>query len=457
MDLGTKSVLFNAVPLLLLAALYLGVGLALVPSLWRDRRRLSVVDVALGMLFPCVAVPAAVFGALVLHHRQPLGGELWSSFVATLVAFAPPLVLVARWGDRALVAVGARARAAEARTTVRDRELEAVSTVSTELARTHDAEAAGRLLLQHVLELFGVEFTALALVTEDADQAVGFLALGPEGELDWWRDVRLDLANEPSGIASAVFEAAPVAIYDVEGSTRVSPRLAEAVGAKSGVWVPLISEERVLGVLVAATTGERRAFTSEEITLMQALAGDAALALERAQSAVALERALERERLVSRVAAKVRSELDVAALLRVAVAETGAALGVERCFVRLGEPGEPMPVVAEWLAPGASPIGERAGALGVSNLALRDRRTVAVDDLESAPELDDPSLGGREGLRELGVRSVLDVPIVAFDEPIGVLGLHRGTAGPCQLPSGGTAEWPTRRRRWKTSSDARRK
>ena len=41
MDTGTKSLLFNAVPLLVLAALYLVVGLALVPGLWRDRRRLD--------------------------------------------------------------------------------------------------------------------------------------------------------------------------------------------------------------------------------------------------------------------------------------------------------------------------------------------------------------------------------------------------------------------------------
>src|ERR671937_133118 len=185
--------------------------------------------------------------------------------MATLVAFVPPLLLVVRWRERALVATAARAREAEALTTIRDRELEAVSAISTELARTHDAETAVRLLLRHVLELVGVEFTALALVDEDATEAVGFLALDPTGEVEWWRDVRLDLANEPSGIASAVFEAAPVAIYDVEGSSRVSPRLAEAVGAKSGVWVPVISEERVLGVLVVVTTGERRSFTAEEI------------------------------------------------------------------------------------------------------------------------------------------------------------------------------------------------
>ena len=38
------------------------------------------------------------------------------------------------------------------------------------------------------------------------------------------------------------------------------------------------------------------------------------------------------------------------------------------------------------------------------------------------------------------MRSVLDVPIVAFDEPIGVLGLHRGTAGPWSEPDVSVAE-----------------
>src|SRR5919202_2700143 len=317
-----------------------------------------------------------------------------------LVAVVPPLLLVARWRDRALVATAQRAREAEARTTI------------------------------HVLELVGVEFAALSRVDEDSPEAVGFLALAPEGALEWWRDVRLDLRNEPSGIASAVFDAAPVSVYDVEGSTRVSPRLVEAVGAKSGVWVPLISEERVLGVLVAATTGERRAFTSEEIMLMQALAGDAALAFERAQSAAALEQALERERLVSRVGARVRSELDVDALLHVAVSEVGAGLAVDRCFVRLGEPGEPMPVAAEWLAEGAQSIGGRAAALAVSNLALRERRTIAIADIEAALGLDDPSLGRREALRELEARAVLATPILAFEEIIGVLSLHRSRPKP---------------------------
>ena len=133
---------------------------------------------------------------------------------------------------------------------------------------------------------------------------------------------------------------------------------------------------------------------------------------------------------MSRVGTRVRSELDVDALLHVAVSEIGAALELDRCFVRLGVPGEPMPVVAEWLAEGAQSVGSRADALAVSNLALRERRTVALADVETAQELDDSSLGGREALRELEARAVLATPIVAFDDIIGVLSLHCSRARP---------------------------
>ena len=114
---------------------------------------------------------------------------------------------------------------------------------------------------------------------------------------------------------------------------------------------------RCLAVLVLATTRERRVFTGEELALLQALSAETALAFDRARSASALAEALERERLVASIGRKVRSELDLEAVLRVAVEETGKAVGVKRCFLRLGEPGGPMPIRAEWDAEGFVPIG----------------------------------------------------------------------------------------------------
>ena len=205
----------------------------------------------------------------------------------------------------------------------------------------------------------------------------------------------------------------------------VNRRLAEKVGAKSAVFVPLIADERVPAVLVAASTSKPRVFSVAATTLLQALAAEAALALERARSASALEDALERERLVASISRKVRSEHDLEAVLRIAVEETGEAAGVSRCFIRLVGPEDTLPIRAEWDADGFVPIGASSGRLPVSNLAAREGRTVASGDIRADPALDDPTLGERQTLIDLGTAAVLATPISVFDRMIGIFGFHR--------------------------------
>src|SRR5262249_25456917 len=155
-------------------------------------------------------------------------------------------------------------------------------------------------------------------------------------DFDYWSGLRFDLRREPSGIASAVFDVAPVTVYDTGSSPVINKEVADAIGAHSAAFVPLVSGERVIAVLAIATTHGRRALSTEELGPLRTLAAEAVMALERARSASALADALERERLLSSIARKVRSELDLDAVLTVAVEETAGALGLARCFVRLG-------------------------------------------------------------------------------------------------------------------------
>ncbi len=425
-----QAVYFNAVPLFVLAGAYLTVAAAFAPTLWRERRRVTSTDVALAMLFPGVGIPAAIFGAVVLHDRYPIGGHVWPSFAATVVALVPALFFLPRLSEPSgVITTGPRAREAEELVSVRDRELDSVARLVNSLARTQDPETAARTLLDEVESLVGTEFNALAHVTQDEDEATGLVARSGGEDIAWWNDVRVNLHNEPSGIASAFFEAAPIAVYDVESSPLISRRLAQAAGAKSAAFVPLIVEERVIGVLIAAATSERRAFSAEDLRLVGALAAEAAIALDRTRSASALDQALARERLVAKISRRVRSVHDLDAVTRVAVTETGRAIGASRCFIRLGEVGEAMPIRAEWWSEGLAPIGNVAAALPVSNLAARERRTVAVTDVLEAPELGDPSLGSVEALTGLGSRSALATPVIVFDRMIGVLTLHRSEPG----------------------------
>ena len=426
-----QAVYFNAVPLFVLAGAYLMVAAALAPTLWRERRRVSVTDVGLAALFPAIGISAGIVAAEVLYDRSAVGGHVWPAFVATLVALVPALIFLRRWSEPAgVVMSGARAREAEELVGVRDRELDAVASIINALARIQEPADAARVLLDEVEGLIGSEFNALALVSQDEDEAVGLLARSGGQDVGWFSETRVHLHNEPSGIASAFFEAAPVSVYDCDSSPLVNPRLARTAGAKSAAFVPLIVEERVIGVMVAATTGERRAFATEEVRLMEALAAETAIALDRTRSSAALDRALARERLVAKISRRVRAVHDLDAITRVAVTETGRAIGASRCFIRLGDAGEAMPIRAEWWADGLEPIADAVGGLPVSNLATRERRTVTISDVLDAPELADPSLGRVENLSRLGTRAALATPVIVFDRMIGVLGLHRPEPGP---------------------------
>src|SRR5207248_8071251 len=121
---------------------------------------------------------------------------------------------------------------------------------------TSDVEGVARALLDEIGSLFDVGFAALTFVSEDADEATGFLARARGKDVGWWSELRLDLTREPSGIASSVFEASSFAVYDTAGSNRVSPRLASEVGAKSAAFVPLISDGRVTAGISVATTDD---------------------------------------------------------------------------------------------------------------------------------------------------------------------------------------------------------
>jgi len=300
--------------------------------------------------------------------------------------------------------------------------LESLSAIATAFGGSDDIATVARELLERVEPLVDVELSLLYLVDNERPVASGVLGRDHGRELDWFREITVELDTEPSGVSTAVAEATPFAVYDVQTSTIVSPRLAQATGARSAAFVPLLANERVIGVLVVGTTSGLRAFSGEELTLLRTVAGEAALALARTSSTSALKAALERERFVARISARVRSELDVEELLHVAVQETGNALRVDRCFIRLGETEDAIPIAAQWHAPGLSSIGSGSKLAG-SNLAARRRETIAIGDVEHAPELADA--GGPDGLLELGSHAVLAVPILVFDELIGILALHR--------------------------------
>jgi PAS domain S-box-containing protein len=334
---ATQAVVFNAVPLFVLAASYAAVAGSVLPTLWRMRGRAHLADWGLALVFPAVSIAAAIFGVLVVREERPVGGHVWLSFAAILVALVPAALLLMRGRERSALAAGmGRTIAAEERVSMRDRELEAVTALSAQLVRAHRELDVAKLLVRQVMELLDVGFASVTLVDASGDTARGMYAERNGEPFEWWSSVTVDLRHEPSGIASAVFDAAPVTVYDVAGSPLVNKSLANRVGAKSGTFVPMIAEARVIGVLTAASTSERHAFSPDELALLKAIAAEAALALARLSSASALAEALGREQTAAAIARRLRAEREPAAVASVAESELSTALDLDHCEVVLG-------------------------------------------------------------------------------------------------------------------------
>jgi PAS domain S-box-containing protein len=429
---STKAVLFNALPLALLAVVYAVLAASVLTALWHDRGRVHSLDWAFALVYPAIAVAAAIFAGLVVADSKPLGGHLWLALAATVVAMLPGLFLLARGRGRGAAGGIGRALAAEERSTTTRLELEAVARISTSLSRAHTPLEVARPLVREVIALLGVGFAGVVLVDDTRSRAEGVYA-ELEGEpAVWWADLDLDLRDEPSGIASAVFDAAPVTVFDAASSALVNPRLHELTGGKSGAWIPMMAEETVTGVLAVVSTDEKRAFAADEMALLAALGAEGALTLARLRSGEALSQAIaEHERRLAQASteharqeriqlgfAKVASLLGEPVSLEESYAAATAAaadvLGADSAAM-LAPSGAGLSVV------GSHRLPEALRALTVPRVVVE---TSCASHVLAAPKLADDDRF-EEDWRHAKVGSLLAIPVPG-DAGIVLLALFEG-------------------------------
>jgi PAS domain S-box-containing protein len=294
---STRAIVFNALPLALVAVVYGVLAVSLLTALWHDRERAHLLDWASALVYPGIAIAAAIFSGLVIAEERALGGRVWLSLAAILILLVPALALLLRGRDHIAAGGLSRALAAEQRSTTTRLELEAVARISTALTRATTPLEVARPLVREALGLLRVGFAGVVVVDETQTRAKGIYGELHGEPAAFWSELDFELHDEPSGIASAVFDRAPVTVFDVASSPLVNPRLADVTEAKSGAWVPMAGENGVAGVLAVVSTDEKRAFGGDEMALLSAFVAEAGLALARLGSREALSDALaENER-----------------------------------------------------------------------------------------------------------------------------------------------------------------
>jgi PAS domain S-box-containing protein len=310
-------------------------------------------------------------------------------------------------------------REAEEWASLRERELRSIEAISAALSHADDTASVARVLLDEIAALFSVEFAGLALVDDERNEANGLLARRDGKDFAFWRDLRFDLRRDPSGIAKAVLDAAPVTVFDTDASPLVNQAVAEAIGAKSAAFVPLVSGERVIAVLAIATTRERRSFSTEELGPLRTLAAEAALALERTRSASALEEALDRQRALLSAAQVVTGELQVEPVLQVLVDQVTQLLEADAadCYLFTPERGSFRCAAVHGLDPAVVGV-EFPIRHGLAGRAIAQGAPVRETDYQHIEEpIPHPAYGGFAG--------AIVAPMTWSGQTRGVLGVGR--------------------------------
>jgi signal transduction histidine kinase/putative methionine-R-sulfoxide reductase with GAF domain len=233
-----------------------------------------------------------------------------------------------------------------------------------------------------------------------------------------WASVTLGLGEGVTGAAAQTRRA--ILVHDARRDSRMVYPAGTAPIAESVLCVPMITRDRLFGVLSLARLGVR-SLTSEDVRLMEAIGAQAALALANAEQYAEAEQTIHALAVIEALqptTAMSETEIDeriVGSFVQLSQAEMGSLrvlrpdgryhMGAVTGHITL-DPATPIPP-----------------ALEANEVAwLSDSRVAAyVADTQTDPRLPE---WAREGARLAGVHASVYLPLRARQHFLGFIGLH---------------------------------
>ena len=302
----------------------------------------------------------------------------------------------------------------EASTSEHVRRLQSVTDAA--LAHLRLDELLGALL-ERTRQILEVDTCAILLLDEGTNELVARAALGIEEEVE--QGVRIPVGGGFAGRIAA--EKRPVVLDDVDHAHVLNPLLREK-GIKSMLGVPLVVEGEVRGVLHVGSLAPR-AFSDDEVELLQLVADRAALAIEHARLFEAERAARERIEHVQAVTDAALAHLEVSELLNVLLPRIRDILRTDTCAVLLLDEQ-----TNELVARAALGIEEEVGVripvgAGFAGRVADEARPMVID-VDEYPVYNPI-------LRQKQLKTMVGVPLVVRGASLGVL--HVGTLTPRQF------------------------
>jgi signal transduction histidine kinase len=170
----------------------------------------------------------------------------------------------------------------------RAQQLAVLNEVGTAITSTLDLQAVLNLIVQKAVELLQAEAGSLVMVDEDTDELVFEVTAG-SGSADL---VGVRLPPGTGVVGTVAQEGKPMIIKDAQSDARWYQDLDAEFITRSILAAPMISRDRVIGVIEVLNRRDFVPFDEDDERLLMAFASDAAIAIENARLFTQTDQAL---------------------------------------------------------------------------------------------------------------------------------------------------------------------
>jgi signal transduction protein with GAF and PtsI domain len=190
------------------------------------------------------------------------------------------------------------------------KQLDLLSEVSRTIVSDYYLKEILQLIVTMTAEVMGSKICSIMLLDEKKQELV--IAATQSLSQDYVNKANLKVGQSISG--KVVMEKRSIAVSDVTREPGyMFPQVARKEGVVSMIGVPMMIKDRVIGVINSYTQKEHR-FSEEEIGILQAIANQAAVAIENTrldQEILSAKEALETRKIVERAKGVLMKELDI--------------------------------------------------------------------------------------------------------------------------------------------------
>jgi GAF domain-containing protein len=301
---------------------------------------------------------------------------------------------------------------------------------------TFDLQAVLDTLAESAVRLCAADRSVIRRRVGDAYPVAATYGLSPEERA--YREQYLKTPDAGSIFGRALVEGRTVHIPDLLADPEYrqpdAAHVANVIGVRAGLGVPLIREGNVVGVLTIVRN-EPRAFTQKQIELAETFADQAVIAIENVRLFDELQartneltHSVEELRALGEVMQAVNSTLDLQTVLSTIVAKAVHLSGTDAGAIYVFEEAQQLFRLRATFGFSEDLIAavedQHLGASDAIRQATQDKQPQETSDIG-----DEPPSPLREIAMQAGYRARLIVPLISGDQALGALVIRRKQPG----------------------------